>query len=73
MGEVGQWFSDQWEKLTGKTPQQVVDPISKQLPSGTDLGMAAERGGYTSAGGRRHKRLKKTRKGKKSIRKTRRH
>lgn len=74
MSGIGQWFSDQWSKVTGKTLDQTAAPIQKALPSGPDVGTAAEVGGYTSAGGRRHrKRSGKTRKMKKGSRKTRKH
>lgn len=74
MAGIGQWFSDQWSKVTGKTPDQTVAPIQKVLPSGPDMGAASEPAGMTTAGGRRHrKRAGKTRKMKKGGRKTRKH
>lgn len=75
MGDVGKWFSDKWSQLTGKTPQQTVDPFAKALPSGPDMGTAPEPAGMTSGGGRRFTKMKgkKTRKSHKKSRKTRRH
>lgn len=52
----------------GSTPvETTVEKAVAPLPSGTDLGTAAEPAGYTSAGGRRHR---KTRKGGRKHRKT---
>jgi hypothetical protein len=58
MGSIGETVSGWWSKLTGKSPQESIAPIPSALPSGPDMGTAAEPAGYTSAGG---KRLKKTR------------
>jgi hypothetical protein len=77
MGKVGAGFMDYVnaakEKLgLGSKPvETVVEQAVPDLPKGTDMGMAPEPTGYTSAGGRRHKR-KKTRKSKKDGRRTRR-
>ena len=68
MAGIGQWFSDQWAKVSGKTPQQMAAPISQALPSGPDVGAAPEPAGMTTAGGRRHR--KKTLKGGRKHRKT---
>jgi hypothetical protein len=73
MSGIGDWFSGQWSKLTGKTPQATVAPIQKAIPSVTTsegaqaMGMASEPAGVTSGGGRR----RKTRRGGKKLRKTR--
>ena len=72
MSGIGDWFSNQWSKLTGKTPQATVAPIQKALPALTTsegaqaMGTAPEPAGVTSGGGRRE-----TRRGGKKLRKTR--
>jgi hypothetical protein len=74
MGSIGETVSGWWGKLTGKTPQQTVAPIAKTLPDSSTIGAEPEPTGYTSAGGRRHKkRGGKTRKMKKGGKRTRKH
>lgn len=73
MGSIGETVSGFFTKLTGKTPQEVVAPIQKALPSGPSVGTAPEPAGITSGGGRRFRgraRGKKTVKGGKRGRKT---
>ena len=75
MAGIGQWFSDKWNEVTGKTPQKMAAPISQALPSGPDIGAPPEPAGMTTAGGRRLSKMKKgkTRKAHKKSRKTRKH
>lgn len=70
MGTIGETVSGWWSKLTGKTPEQTAAPITKMLPTGPDMGTPPEPAGYTSAGGRRHRKGKKTMRGGKRHRKT---
>ena len=65
MSGIGDWFSNKFAELTGKTPQQHVDTMRStlNLPASvtTDqgaakaFGAAPERSGYTATGGRRFK------------------
>lgn len=75
MGSIGSWFTEKANALAeavGVKKPDVTSSMQKAvpaLPTGPDMGMSAEPTGYTSAGGRRH-RKQKTRKGGRHGRKT---